>query len=34
MMYFEEGGKVSIFLGGYSDFLNHQSNQKQVNQEN
>ena len=33
IMYFEEGGKVSMFLGGYSDFLNHQSNQKQVNQE-
>ena len=33
IMYFEEGGKVSIFLGGYSDFLNHQSNQKQVNEE-
>ena len=32
IMYFEEGGKVSMFLGGYSDFLNHQSNQKQVNQ--
>ena len=33
IMYFEEGGKVSMFLGGYSDFLNHQSNQKQVNEE-
>ena len=33
IMYFEEGGKVSMFLGGYSDFLNHQSNQIQVNQE-
>ena len=33
IMYFEEGGKVSMFLGGYSDFLNHQSNLKQVNQE-
>ena len=33
IMYFEEGGKVSMFLGGYSDFLNHQSNQKQVHQE-
>ena len=33
IMYFEEGGKVAMFLGGYSDFLNHQSNQKQVNQE-
>ena len=33
IMYFEKGGKVSMFLGGYSDFLNHQSNQKQVNQE-
>ena len=33
IMYFEEGGKVSMFHGGYSDFLNHQSNQKQVNQE-
>ena len=33
IMYFEEGGKVSMFLGGYSDFLHHQSNQKQVNQE-
>ena len=33
IMYFEEGGKVSMFLGGYSDFLNHQSNEKQVNQE-
>ena len=33
IMYFEEGGKVSMFLGGYSDFLNHQSNQKQVYQE-
>ena len=33
IMYFEKGGKVSMFLGGYSDFLNHQSNLKQVNQE-
>ena len=33
IMYFEEGGKVSMFLGGYSEFFNHQSNQKQVNQE-
>ena len=25
------GGKVSMFLGGYSDFLNHQSAQKEIN---
>ena len=31
IMHFEGDGKVSMFLGGYSDFLNHQSNQKEIN---
>ena len=30
-MHFEGDGKVSMFLGGYSDFLNHQSAQKEIN---
>ena len=30
-MHFEGDGKVSMFLGGYSDFLNHQSVQKEIN---
>ena len=30
IMHFEGDGKVSMFLGGYSDFLNHQSNQKEI----
>jgi len=29
IMYFEGDGKVLMFLGGYSDFLNHQSNKEQ-----
>lgn len=31
IMHFEGDGKVSMFLGGYSDFLNHQSAQKEIN---
>jgi len=31
IMHFEGDGKVSMFLGGYSDFLNHQSVQKEIN---
>ena len=30
IMHFEGDGKVSMFLGGYSDFLNHQSAQKEI----
>jgi len=33
IMYFKGDGKVSMFLGGYSDFLNHESNQKETNQQ-
>ena len=33
IMYFEGDGNVSMFLGGYSDFLNHESNQKETNQQ-
>jgi len=31
IMHFEGDGKVSMFLGGYSDFLNHKSSQKEIN---
>ena len=33
IMYFEGDGNVSMFLGGYSDFLNHESNQNETNQQ-
>ena len=33
IMYFEGDGNVSMFLGGYSDFLNHESNQKEANEQ-
>jgi len=33
IMYFKGDGKVAMFLGGYSDFLNHESNQKETNQQ-
>jgi len=33
IMYFEGDGNVSMFLGGYSDFLNHASNQKEANEQ-
>jgi len=29
-MHFEGDGKVSMFLGGYSDFSYHPSNQKEI----
>jgi ATP-binding cassette subfamily F protein uup len=30
ILYFEGDGKASLFLGGYSDFLNHQSSQEEI----
>ena len=33
IMYFEGDGNVSMFLGGYSDFLKHESNQKEADQQ-
>ena len=30
ILYFEGDGKASLFLGGYSDFLNHQSSQGEI----
>jgi len=30
ILYFEGDGKTSMFLGGYSDFLNHQSSQEEI----
>ena len=30
ILYFEGDGKASMFLGGYSDFLNHQSSQEEI----
>ena len=30
ILYFEGNGKASLFLGGYSDFLNHQTNEQET----
>jgi len=30
ILYFEGNGKISLFLGGYSDFLNNQTNDKET----
>ena len=30
ILYFEGNGKASLFLGGYSDFLNHQNNEQET----